>query len=88
MKKEARITSKEQITVPHEIRRGLGIQPVMRCSCRKTAVGFACGPEAPRVRLKDIAASVAPAFVAAGGPSCDRPGTWTANEHRQLLGSE
>lgn len=27
MKKQARITSKGQITVPHEIRRALGVQP-------------------------------------------------------------
>jgi len=44
MKKEARITSKGQITVPHEIRRALGVRPGDKLLFEKDGSGFRVRP--------------------------------------------
>jgi AbrB family looped-hinge helix DNA binding protein len=56
LKKQARITSKGQITVPHEIRRALGVRPGDKLLFEKDAVKSAFGQCEPRVHLKNIAA--------------------------------
>lgn len=44
MKKAARITSKGQITVPHEIRRALGVRPGDKLLFEKDSVGVRVRP--------------------------------------------
>jgi AbrB family looped-hinge helix DNA binding protein len=44
MKRQARITSKGQITVPHEVRRALGVQPGDKLLFEKDAKGFRVRP--------------------------------------------
>lgn len=44
MKKAARITSKGQITVPHEIRRALGVRPGDKLLFERDSVGFRVRP--------------------------------------------
>jgi AbrB family looped-hinge helix DNA binding protein len=44
MKKQARITSKGQITVPHEIRRALGVRPGDRLLFEKDGSGVRVRP--------------------------------------------
>ena len=44
MKKQARITSKGQITVPHEIRRALGVRPGDKLLFEKDGSGFRVRP--------------------------------------------
>jgi AbrB family looped-hinge helix DNA binding protein len=68
MKKAARITSKGQITVPHEIRRALGVRPGDKLLFERDRGAFASGPCEPRAHLKNIAASGAPALRRARRP--------------------
>ena len=44
MKKQARITSKGQITVPHEIRRALGVRPGDKLLFEKDSTGVRVRP--------------------------------------------
>ncbi len=44
MKKQARITSKGQITVPHEIRRALGVRPGDKLLFEKDGAGVRVRP--------------------------------------------
>ena len=44
MRKQARITSKGQVTVPHEIRRALGVRPGDKLLFEKDGAGFRVKP--------------------------------------------
>lgn len=50
MQKQARVTSKGQITVPREVRRMLGVRAGDRLLFESDGKGFASGPFGPRVR--------------------------------------
>ena len=45
MRKQARITSKGQVTVPHEIRRALGVRPGDKLLFEKDGAEFRVKPE-------------------------------------------
>jgi antitoxin PrlF len=57
MKKQARITSKGQITVPYEVRRALGVRPGDRLEFEKDDIGFRVRPvrtESPFAKYQGI----------------------------------
>ena len=57
MKRQARITSKGQITVPHEIRRALGVRPGDKLLFEKDRTGFRVLPvrtESPFEKYRGI----------------------------------
>jgi AbrB family looped-hinge helix DNA binding protein len=56
-KKQARITSKGQITVPHEVRRALGVRPGDKLEFEKDGAGFRVRPvrtESPFAKYQGI----------------------------------
>lgn len=77
MKKQARITSKGQITVPHEIRRALGVRPGDRLLFEKDGSGVRVRPvrtKSPFEKYRGVAAErqSCDGFVScAGDDHCD-----------------
>ncbi len=57
MKRQARITSKGQITVPHEVRRAMGVRPGDKLLFEKQGKGFRVRPvrtESPFEKYRGI----------------------------------
>lgn len=78
MKRQARITSKGQITVPHEIRRALGVRPGDRLVFEKDGKGFRVRP----VRAKSPFAK----YQGIGTPGIGRGRKAILHYFRQLRG--
>ena len=82
MKKQARITSKGQITVPHEIRRALGVRPGDKLLFEKDGSGVRVRPvrtKSPFEKYRGIGSS---AFLAVERPSFDGFASCAIDDHR------
>ena len=66
MEKEARITSKGQITVPREIRRVLGVRPGDSLLFKVTKRGYGCGPSGLRAHSRNLKELGTPELIPAG----------------------
>jgi AbrB family looped-hinge helix DNA binding protein len=82
VKKLAKITSKGQITVPHEIRRALGARPGDKLLFEKEGSSIRVQPVRTKSPLKNIEASGAMALLAAERPSCNGCVNYAGNDHR------
>ena len=82
MQKQARITSKGQITVPREVRRTLGVRAGDRLLFESDGKGVRVRPVAARAHFPSIARLVIPAFDREKRTFADGSGKCVDNDYR------